>query len=43
MRQPRLLHQGHILAKTVDKIGRHRRAIAVVPDVAVILVPEIDP
>jgi hypothetical protein len=41
--QPRQLHQLHVFAKAVDKIGRHRRAVAVMPDVAVVFVPEIRP
>ena len=41
--QPRQLHQLHVFAKAVDKIGRHRRAVAVMPDVAVVFVPQIRP
>lgn len=41
--QPRQLHQLHVFAEAVDKIGRHRRAVAVMPDAAVVLVPEIRP
>ena len=43
VRQSRLLHQRHVFAKAIDKVGCHRRAVAVVPDVTIVLVPEIDP
>lgn len=43
MRQARLLHQGHVLTEAIDKVGCHCRAVAVVPDVTIVLVPEIDP
>ena len=41
--QPGQLHQLHVFLKAVNKIGSHRRAIAVMPDVAVVFVPEIGP
>lgn len=37
--EPGQLHQLHIFAEAVDKIRRHSRTVAVMPDVTVVLVP----
>ncbi len=43
MGQAGLLHQRHVFTEPVDEIGRDRRAVAVMPHLTIVFVPEIDP